>query len=214
MKISEFRKLIREEVRKVVNEVELYASYDENDLYTVNGKKLFISAAYEDKNDAISDISNIKKSVYRDDLKALSDPAIKNNTLQQLQKYPDNLAVGIAKVGNSIKLLTPEEVKQITSKPSAKTLGGKVTNSTLLLVMDEDNVFSLQKLNQYNEKAGLDLDGNLIPTQDVSKYPESQGAASSPKWKAAVSKLGNMYDYYDVLSDAGENCAVAAVPKK
>ena len=140
--------------------------------------------------------------------------------MKQLNQYPDNVEVVFAKVGdpttqtsNSFMLLTPKEVKQLKGRSSSKTLGGKAPANTLLLVIDEDNMFSLEKLKEYEGKDYLELDGPFIPAKNVANYPQLQGAAFSPQWKAAVAKLGNKYNYYDVLSDGGENCVVAAVPK-
>jgi hypothetical protein len=222
MKVSEFRKLIREEVRKVLNERELYPYHIGKDVYTLNGKKIYITGWFKTKDDAIDELQDHKNSVNNAEpsWKSLNNSTFKNKILKQLEQYPDNTEVAFAKdddptTGSSspFMLLTPEQVKQLKGS-SSKTLGGKAPANTLLLVMDEDNVFSLEKLKGYSEKEGLDLDGPSIPAKDVANYPQSQGAASSPKWKAAVAKLGNKYSYYDVMSDGGENCVVAAVPKR
>jgi SepF-like predicted cell division protein (DUF552 family) len=224
MKTSEFRKLIREEVRRVLKEKDsqfeypLYQYRIGKNVYTLNGKKIYIAAAYYNKDDAMFDLQDIASSPNSKDIsKALSNLKTKKEIMQQISQYPDNEEVYLAKVGDpnidKVILLTPQEVKQIKGKPS-QTLGGKVPANTLVLVMDEDNVFSLEKLKGYDGEDYLNLDGPLIPTKDVADYPESQGAASSSQWKAAVAKLGTKYKYYDVLSElSDENCVVAAVPK-
>ena len=217
MKLTEFKKLIREEVRKVLKEEDLFPYHIAKDSYMLNGKKIYIVALYDTKEDAIEAVQNPTDSVYRKAIsKGLSNPAIKSKITQQLSQYPDNVEIALAKVGDpntdKIILLTPREVKQLKGK-SAQTLGGTAPANTLLLVMDEDNVFSLEKLKGYDGEDYLNLDGPFIPTKEVANYPQSQGAASSPQWKAAVAKLGNKYNYYDVMSDGGENCVVAAVPK-
>lgn len=211
MKITEFRKLLREEIQRALKEVELLGDRT----YIVNGKKIFVSIVYTAKDDAIEDLSDLKNAFYKEELAPLAkNITLKNKILQQLKKYPDNMDVALAKDGDSFRLITPEEVKQIVKLPEPKTLRGRVPANTLLLILDEDNIFSLQKLKSYNLKSSLDLSGQLIPTKDVANYPQIQGTTPSPKWKATVAKLGNKYEYYDVLMDGGENCVVAAVPKQ
>ncbi len=91
-----------------------------------------------------------------------------------------------------------------------------------VLVIDEDGYFMQDELASYD--FSLDLDGPKITAAKAAKFPtESSAWASAPQlaktqngeWLQAIAKLGTKYDYYNVLSteDGTEKAAVAAIPK-
>lgn len=91
-----------------------------------------------------------------------------------------------------------------------------------VLVIDEDGYFMQDELASYDYS--LDLDGPKITAAKAAKFPtESSAWASAPQlaktqngeWLQAIAKLGTKHDYYNVLSaeDGTEKAAVAAIPK-
>lgn len=91
-----------------------------------------------------------------------------------------------------------------------------------VLVIDEDGYFTQDDLAYY--EFSLDLDGPKITAAKAAKLPtESSAWASAPQlaktqngeWLQAITKLGTKYDYYNVLSteDGTEKAAVAAIPR-
>ena len=65
MKLTEFKKLIREEVRKVLKEADLFPYHIAKDSYMLNGKKIYIVALYDTKEDPVEAVQNPTDSVYR-----------------------------------------------------------------------------------------------------------------------------------------------------
>jgi len=99
----------------------------------------------------------------------------------------------------------------------------EATEKAYALIIDEDGKFLMQDLMSYGEESYLNMgDPEKLTIQKVLKYPSTYDAwANAPgllksqeaKWKAAVTKLGTAWDYYDVISDGGEMTAIAAVPR-
>ena len=91
------------------------------------------------------------------------------------------------------------------------------------LVIDEDGKFLMPDLMSYGEESYLNMeDPTKMSVNKVPNYPNTVDAwANAPglsksqdaKWKAAVTKLGTAFDYYDVIMDGGENAVIAAIPK-
>lgn len=109
--------------------------------------------------------------------------------------------------------LIREEIRRVLKEASTKAVA---------LVVDEDGNFLMQDLSSYSEETSFELDGEILEPNEVTNYPNSVDAwayapqlakSQNAKWKSAIAKLGNNYDYYDVISDGGENAFIAAVPK-
>jgi hypothetical protein len=115
---------------------------------------------------------------------------------------------------SEFRKLIKEEVRRVLKEAKGKAYA---------LVIDEDGKFLMQDLMSYGEESDLNMEDprklsvNKIPnypnTVDAwANAPELQGSQDA-KWKAAVAKLGMAFDYYDVISDSGENAVIAAIPK-
>ena len=98
----------------------------------------------------------------------------------------------------------------------------EVAGKAYALVIDEDGNFMQEDLASYSQDEYVDLDGPKITAAKAAKFPTEYDAwanapelakAENQKWLQAISKLGTNYDYYDILSDGGENAVIAVVPK-
>lgn len=109
--------------------------------------------------------------------------------------------------------LIREEVRRVLKEANGKAYA---------LVIDEDGKFIQDDLANYAQEEIVDLDGPKIIAAKAAKFPTEYDAwayapelakTENQKWLQAISKLGTSYDYYDILSDGGQNAAIAVVPK-
>jgi len=97
------------------------------------------------------------------------------------------------------------------------------TQEAYALVIDEDGFFMQEDLTSYAQESYLNSEGEQLQNaEEVLNYPNSVAAwqhapeqeqSQNEEWKAAVAKLGNTYDYYEVIGDGGENAVIAAIPQ-
>ena len=113
-------------------------------------------------------------------------------------------------------------VPMVAVIPKGSKLSDYAKDQGYVLVIDEDGYFTQDDLAYY--EFSLDLDGPKITAAEAAKLPtESSAWADAPQlaktknkeWLQAISKLGTKYDYYNVLSadDGTEKAAIAAIPR-
>lgn len=239
MIVTKLRKLIREEIHKVLKEAtgEAYAlkltfgpeskfmtrdlkTYAKEHAFKSDGKKLSLNAV-------LQKLSPRKLSYWmKEDHPRLSRKRNYAEEAKQLlskftstHDFYDTFDASVSREGRSdfhgylpVISIIPKGSKPISY---ARERG-------YVLVVDEDGYFMQDELAYYDYS--LDLDGPKITAAKAAKLPtESSAWASAPqlaktqnnKWLQAISTLGTKYDYYNVLSteDGTEKAAVAAIPK-
>ena len=232
MKISEFRKLIREEVGKVVRESKV-----------TNTKKPKLNEAVSVKeldNNMKATVGYIESEGPSYNLTTFDEWTAKDAKIISFEEGSKKVLNYAKNHGASASQITKMAAKLKDLKAMAKneedarfvlydfsddlnlgllTAAGDTQKTSqneseaYALVIDEDGNFLMKDLAAYEEESYLNLKSRRnILLNKLPKFPESEGAEPNQKWKQAVAKLGASYDYYDVNSDGGEQVIIAAVP--
>jgi len=230
MKSSEFRKLIREEVRRVLKEAK---GMSLGLPYPPRGGK--IAAAFI----TVANKLGMKQSPYANkagagvagDYGFIFEPM--DGADGELVVIEDGEGVGNKKGNNpsaiiinnptmkadpKIKELAKKCIKQYDESKSLNEVDGKA----FALVIDEDGNFMQEDLASYFEETAGYEEPTKLTAAKVAKFPTEYDAfanapelakAENAKWVKAVAALNATCDFYDVLGDGGENAFIAAVPK-
>jgi len=230
MKSSEFRKLIREEVRRVLKEAK---GMSLGLPYPPRGGK--IAAAFI----TVANKLGMKQSPYANkagagvagDYGFIFEPM--DGADGELVVIEDGEGVGNKKGNNPSAIIinnptmkADPKIKELAKKcikqyDESKSLN-EVTGKAFALVIDEDGNFMQEDLASYFEETAGYEEPTKLTAAKVAKFPTEYDAfanapelakAENAKWVKAVAALNATCDFYDVLGDGGENAFIAAVPK-
>ncbi len=237
MKASEFRKLIREEVRKVLKEAAEKSSavllrlgsnskiithdlkaYTKDYQFFRNGKKMSLSAALQKFSPKTlshwTDQSDLERTRnYAQEAKELLSKFTSTHDFYDAFELTTNINHSKDRYNF---------IPMVAVVPKGSKLSDYARDQGYVLVIDEDGYFTQEDLAYYD--FSLDLDGPKITAVKAAKLPTKSNAwADAPQlakvenneWLQAIAKLGTKYDYYNVLSadDGTEKAAVAAIPR-
>ena len=233
MNKSEFRKLIREEIRKIVREAKggSTTKLDPNSTYVckvnlehgegvtgmkkVMGDPLSVAQKLKKGNQRILKVDNNTYLIELSDVRMIlvGKPSSRNQYMVNFWKeYEKDPQSGMNAAGAIYTLYIDDKFKALEAEAEA-----------MALVIDEDGDFIQKDLASYFEDDAMGWTmGPKISATRAAKYPTTYEAwmyapdkaeSENAKWIKAISAMSATSDFYDLLGDGGEAIFLAAIPK-
>ena len=231
MQLGQFKKLLREEVRKALQEVAAEKAYalviqQKDGAVTTQDLKAYAKDYYYNQD---GEKITLRKVLEKTSPRGMHDFFYPReySTWNPNFPYSENAKKQLSKLSSTHDFYDTFDfviyrgfIPLVAAIPKGKTPTDYGPDRAYVLFVDEDGYFKQDQLRFF--EGSVNSNAKKIAADKAAKLPTEVDAwistpqlakAENKEWIQAIAKLGTDYDYYDALSDGTEKVLVAAVPK-